>query len=64
MSYRDICFCKQSKREWSENGLPLCKNKKCERHAANIPFARLPEWELFSMSDFSEKCEGYKAVKV
>lgn len=62
MSYRDICFCKQSKKEWKENDRPLCTHKKCERHAANVPFEKLPDWEVFCMSDFSEKCGRYKGV--
>lgn len=60
MSYRDMCFCKQSKEEWSENDKPLCANTKCERHAANIPFDKLPDYEIFFTSDFSEKCGCYQ----
>ena len=59
MSYRDRCWCSESKKEWSNSG-NLCTNCKCDRHASNIPFDKLPEWELFSMADFSQECGKYK----
>ena len=61
MSYRDICFCMQSRKEWADTDeKPICTNNKCKRHASSIPFERLDFREVFSVSDFSERCGEYK----
>ena len=61
MCYRDMSFCSASKKEWCETDKPICTNTKCERHASNIPFDRIPKWEVFSISNFSGRCGEYKA---
>ncbi len=60
MTYRDMCFCSRSKADWMNTKDKLCSNTKCMRHASNIPFDKIPEWELFSISDFGSICESYK----
>ncbi len=60
MTYKDKCFCTESKAGWMR-GEKLCENTKCDRHASNIPFDKLPKWERFCISNFSEKCGKFES---
>lgn len=59
--YRDRCFCLASNRALVKGtDIKVCKNKKCDMHACNVPFDKLPEWMPIAWSDFHEKCGEYK----
>lgn len=58
--YKDRCYCLVSKKEWNKTAKCICNNKKCDRHAANIPFSELPTDTCFDIADFSLKCGKYK----
>lgn len=60
MTYRDICFCHASNKQFcAKNNVPICTNTNCMRHASTIP-DNLQEWELFAYADFHQECKNYK----
>ena len=61
LCYKDKCYCIISNEKLAkEVGKKVCANAECQRHCAEIPFDKLPEWMCISYCDFSNTCGEYE----
>lgn len=65
MTYKDMCFCHASKPDYcQEHNIALCTKVDCKRHNSQIPYDKLPKWELFLFADLRGKCKECKYEQI